>query len=98
MRRAERWAPIVFGLAALALWQGLVIGLRVPPYVLPGPAAIVIAFWADRASLLLSLVSTLAVTGAALLAAALLGMALAMAMAASRLARAAIQPWAVVLQ
>lgn len=98
MSRAERYAPVVFGLAALALWQGLVIGLRVKPYVLPGPAAIVAAFWADRGSLLLSLVSTLAVTGAALLAAALLGMALALAMAASRLARAAIQPWAVVLQ
>lgn len=98
MSRIERIAPIAFGLAALLLWQGSVLAFNVPPYVLPGPAAIIAAFWADRGSLLLSLVSTLAVTGAALFAAAALGMLLALAMAASRLARAAIQPWAVVLQ
>jgi NitT/TauT family transport system permease protein len=94
----ERAAPVAFGLIALLLWQGAVIAFHVPPYVLPGPAGILAAFWADRVSLLLSLASTLAVTFAALAAATLLGMVLAMAMAISRLARAAIQPWAVVLQ
>ena len=94
----ERIAPAGFGIFALALWQGSVLALHVKPYVLPGPAAIVAAFWADRAHLLTALASTLLVTGAAMIAAALLGMVLALAMAASRLARAAIQPWAVVLQ
>jgi NitT/TauT family transport system permease protein len=75
-----------------------VTALHVPSYVVPGPAAVASAFWADRLSLLLSLASTLAVTVAALLAATLLGIILALAMAVSRLARAAIQPWAVVLQ
>ncbi len=98
MTRFERTAPLLFGLIALILWQIAVTALRVPPYVLPGPVAVIAAFWADRASLLLSLGSTLAVTLAALIAATLLGIILALAMAASRLARAAIQPWAVVLQ
>lgn len=97
-RHIDRIAPAAFGIGALALWQGSVLALHVKPYVLPGPAAIVAAFWADRAHLLLALVSTLLVTGAALVSAALLGMVLALAMAASRLARAAIQPWPVVLQ
>ncbi|MGN6325564.1 ABC transporter permease [Pseudolysinimonas sp.] len=33
-------APIVFGLLVLALWQLLVLGLRIQPFVLPGPVAI----------------------------------------------------------
>jgi NitT/TauT family transport system permease protein len=70
----------------------------IPEYLLPGPAAIFGAFVADPVGLLASLASTLLVTFAALLTAAVLGGAMAMAMAASRLARAAIQPWAVVLQ
>jgi NitT/TauT family transport system permease protein len=94
----ERAAPIIFGVLGLALWQGAVSLMQVPAYVLPGPIAIVTAFWSDAGSLLLSLVSTLAVTAAALIAATTLGMVLALAMAASRLARAAIQPWAIVLQ
>jgi NitT/TauT family transport system permease protein len=45
-----------------------------------------------------ALVSTLTVTLVALLVSAALGVALALAMAASSLIRAAIQPWAVILQ
>jgi len=96
--KLERAAPIAFGLFFLLLWQGSVSLLHVPSYILPGPSAILVAFWADHLSLLISLLSTLGITAAALLAAASLGMILALAMAASRLARAAIQPWAVVLQ
>jgi NitT/TauT family transport system permease protein len=96
--KLERAAPIAFGLFFLLLWQGSVSLLHVPSYILPGPVAILAAFWADHLSLLISLLSTLGITAAALLAAASLGMILALAMAASRLARAAIQPWAVVLQ
>jgi NitT/TauT family transport system permease protein len=33
-------APILFGLAVLALWQGLVTALHILPFVLPGPIAI----------------------------------------------------------
>ncbi len=94
----ERLAPFIFGVLSLGLWQGLIWGLHVPPYVLPGPIAILRAYIAHCASLNLALLSTLAVTMTALLCATLLGVALAVAMAASRLFRAAIQPWAVSLQ
>jgi len=98
MNAAERFAPIAFGIIALLLWQGAVSVLHVPPYILPGPIGIMHALWADRLSLLVALAATLSITLAALIAAVLLGMILALAMASSRLARAAIQPWAVVLQ
>jgi NitT/TauT family transport system permease protein len=95
---AMRYAPALFALAAIVLWQAAVSLTGVPSYLVPGPVAIVGAFLADPSTLLLSLLSTLAVTFAALIAAAVLGVVLALAIAASRLLAAAIQPWAVVLQ
>jgi NitT/TauT family transport system permease protein len=94
----ERMAPFAFGMLGLGLWQLAVWGLAVPVYVLPGPVAIVNAYIGDFDVLNAALVSTLTVTFAALLVSTVLGVALALAMAASNLARAAIQPWAVILQ
>jgi NitT/TauT family transport system permease protein len=93
-----KWAAALFGFFALALWEAAVQFSQVPVYVLPGPIAIVGAFAADPLGLLQALASTLFVTFAALLVAAVLGAAMAVAMASSRLAQAAIQPWAVALQ
>jgi NitT/TauT family transport system permease protein len=86
------------GLLSLALWEALVRGFDVPSFILPGPVAILGAFLADPVGLLGALASTLAVTFTSLIAACLLGVAMAAAMAASPWARAAFQPWAVVLQ
>ena len=93
-----RFAPGLFALAALAIWELAVRWLEVPVYILPGPIAIAAAFLADPAGLGTALLATLTVTLTALVTSALLGATLALAMAASRLARAAILPWAVVLQ
>jgi NitT/TauT family transport system permease protein len=93
-----KWAPAGFGLLALVLWELAVRVSGIPVYQLPGPIAIIGAFAADPVGLLGALASTLIVTFAALLVAALLGVAMAVAMSASRLAQAAIQPWAVALQ
>ncbi len=97
-RQVPRWAPWGFALLTLAAWEALVRALSVPVFILPGPVAIIGAFLADPLGLGQALASTLAVTAAALLAAAVLGTALAALMAASPWTRAAIQPWAVVLQ
>ncbi len=93
-----RAAPLLFGLLALLGWEAAVRIGGVPPYILPGPAAILRAFMADPALLLGSLLSTLAVTAVALLASCLLGVLMAGVMAMSAWARAAVLPWAVVLQ
>lgn len=93
-----KYAPALFGLAALVVWEATVRITAVPSYLVPGPIAIIHAFLADPTLLLLSLGSTLLVTFAALVVAATLGVALAIAIASNRLLAAAIQPWAVVLQ
>jgi NitT/TauT family transport system permease protein len=93
-----KYAPVLFALLAVALWEIAVRLTGVPSYLVPGPIAIISAFLADPSTLLWSLLSTLSVTFAALIAAALLGVLLALAIASSRLLAAAIQPWAVVLQ
>ena len=92
------FAPGLFAVFFLVVWEVLVRLTGVPVYLVPGPVAIIRAFLADPVLLLGSLVSTLVVTFTALVASAVFGVLLAMAMAASRWARAAIQPWAVVLQ
>jgi NitT/TauT family transport system permease protein len=100
MTRADalRAAPAAFTVGFLALWEIAVRVTGVPVYLVPGPIAIVGAFLDAPGLLLMSLVSTLVVTFSALLVSCVLGVVLAMAMAASPWARAAIQPWAVILQ
>jgi NitT/TauT family transport system permease protein len=93
-----KYAPALFGIAALLVWEAAVRITGVPSYLVPGPSDIIMAFLADPVGLLASLGSTLLVTFAALLVAALLGVVLALAIASSRLLAAAVQPWAVVLQ
>jgi NitT/TauT family transport system permease protein len=96
--RFLRLAPTLFGLLFLGAWEAAVRLTGVPVYLVPGPVAILAAFARDPGGLLASLVSTLIVTFAALIMAALIGAAMAVAMSVSRLAQAAIQPWAVILQ
>ncbi len=97
-RAMERAAPYAFGLIILGLWQGAIYVTQTPSYVFPGPLDIVKAYLDDYSVLNAGLVSTLTVTLAALAAATFLGVALAVIMAASPLLRAAIQPWAVIIQ
>lgn len=94
----ERLAPIIFGVIALSLWQAAVTLGGVPSYVVPGPIDIWHAYLDSYAILNPALLSTLTVTVAALAVATTVGVALAVAMAASTLFRAAVQPWAVILQ
>lgn len=94
----ERLAPTVLGLLVLALWEGLVRGLEVPPYVLPGPVAVAQALWEDRALLFSSLLVTLRIAVLALLLAVTVGGLLAIGFAQSRLIERALFPYAVVLQ
>jgi NitT/TauT family transport system permease protein len=93
-----RAAPVLFAAAVLLGWETAVRALAIPAYLLPGPSTIVAAFLDNPGLLLGALLSTLVVTAAALVAAAVLGGLLALAMASSPWARAAILPWAVVLQ
>ena len=94
----DRFCSLLFGLAVLAGWEVLVRVIEVPSYLVPGPLDIFQAFVDEPLGLLVSLASTLAVTITALLCSASVGVLLAVIMVYSRFARAAIAPWAVVLQ
>jgi putative hydroxymethylpyrimidine transport system permease protein len=90
----------VAGAAALAvaLWQGLVWALDMPPFILPGPGRVAEALWANRA-----LIGEHAlVTGAEVLIGLVLGAALgagtAIWLAASEPARALLRPMLVFSQ
>jgi NitT/TauT family transport system permease protein len=100
-RRGRLWriaAPLTVGVIFLAGWQAAVLIEEVPPYILPGPAAIAAALRADGLSLLASLVVTLRITLAALAAAAVLGGAIALLFSLSRLLALSLFPYAVILQ
>lgn len=93
-----RLAPWLFAALFLVLWEGAVRLSGMPEYLVPGPLAIVGAFLAAPPLFLTSLASTLGVTFTALAISAVMGVSLALLMQSSPLARAAFQPWTVVLQ
>ena len=78
-------APIVFGVAVILLWQGLVTGLAIKAFILPAPFAIGTEFAAN----LQNVFNGMAVTGSnaliGLVIGALLGIALAIVSALARL-------------
>jgi NitT/TauT family transport system permease protein len=95
MTRLAPWAAFA---ASVLLWQAAVTLLHTPSYLVPSPWAVLVAFAADAPGLLRALLATLSVTASSLVLATALGVVLAVAMSVSRIARAAIAPWAVILQ
>jgi NitT/TauT family transport system permease protein len=90
--------PLGLFAALMGFWEWAVGHWQVPPYVLPAPSAILAAFASDGGSLLRSGLTTLATTLAAFALAVVSGTALALLFASSRLAEAALAPYAVTLQ
>lgn len=59
-RKSARIAiPVLFGLAILALWQGIVTGLSVPEVILPAPSSIGVAIGANLSTLWVDFVQTI---------------------------------------
>lgn len=90
--------PVLVLAVVVAAWEAIVRLGHVPPYVLPGPAAVVGTLIADRAILFQSLLVTLLTTLEGFVAAAVGGVALALLFSRSRLVEYSLFPYAVVLQ
>jgi NitT/TauT family transport system permease protein len=90
--------PVAVGVAMLGLWEAGVRLGNVPPYILPGPVAVIGALIDDGGSLLTSLWITLQVTVSAFVLAALGGGALAVLFSRSRWIELSLFPYAVILQ
>ena len=90
--------PIVVFAAGVALWELVVRLNNIPPYVLPGPAAVFRTLIADWPVLSQSLVTTLVTTLEGFIAAAIGGVALALLFNQSRWLEYSLFPYAVILQ
>jgi NitT/TauT family transport system permease protein len=97
-RLARVAAPVAVGCVVIAGWETLVRVQQIPPYVLPGPLAVLSSLRQDGASLLGSLVFTLQVTALALALSAVLGGLLAVLLSQSRWIEWSLFPYAVILQ
>jgi NitT/TauT family transport system permease protein len=90
--------PLAVGIAVLGGWEAVVRIQNIPPYVLPAPSAIWVAFMGNFASLLASLWTTLQITIEAFILAVIGGAGLAILFSQSRIIETALYPYAVVLQ
>ncbi|WP_428684510.1 ABC transporter permease [Reyranella sp.] len=91
-------APVLMGLFMLALWEGLVRAMAIPPYILPGPILVAKTLGADWGTLWPALVVTLSITLQALLAAVVVGVLLALLFSLSRWIELSLFPYAIILQ
>jgi NitT/TauT family transport system permease protein len=101
-RIPPRWtkiaAPLLVGAVLVLLWEALVRGYDIPPYILPGPFLVGETLWHDAPGLLAALLVTLRITLAALVAAIIVGGGVAILFAQSRLLALSFFPYAVILQ
>jgi len=91
-------APVLMGIVMLALWEGLVRAMAIPPYILPGPILVAKTLVSDWGTLWPALVVTLTITLQALLAAVLVGVLLALLFSLSRWIELSLFPYAIILQ
>ena len=91
-------APVLMGLVMLALWEGLVRAMAIPPYILPGPILVTKTLISDWGTLWPALLVTLRITLEALLAAVVVGILLALLFSLSRWIELSLFPYAIILQ
>src|SRR5215813_8493249 len=91
-------APVLIGMLALGVWEGIVRVEGIPPYILPGALLVARTVITDWSTLFPSLLVTLAITGAAFLVSAVLGLFLAVLFTQSTWIERAFFPYAVILQ
>jgi len=90
--------PTLLACVLLALWQGLVVALEIPPYLVPSPWRVAQVLVADAGMLFSALAVTLKITLLAFACATVLGVLVAFAFVQSRVLEAALFPYAVLLQ
>ena len=90
--------PVLVALVLLALWQGLVVALEIPPFLVPSPLKVGQTLVADAPLLLHALANTLWITALSFVAAVVVGVSIAFLFVQSRWIETALFPYAVLLQ
>lgn len=97
--RVQRIAyPVLVGVVLLVLWQGLVTGLELPPYLVPSPLLMMQTLVTDWATLGGSLLVTVKITLLAFVAATVAGVLISFLFVQSKAIETALFPYAVLLQ
>ena len=90
--------PLLVGLVLIALWQGLVTGLELPPYLVPSPLLMLETLISDWAPLGASLWVTIKITVLAFVVATIAGVLISFLFVQSKGIETALFPYAVLLQ
>lgn len=90
--------PVLVGLVLVALWQGLVTAMELPPYLVPSPLLMVKTLFTDWAALGGSLWVTVKITVLAFAAATVAGVLISFLFVQSQRIETAPFPYAVLLQ
>ena len=97
--QAERVVyPLGVAVLLLALWQGLVVGFDIQPFLVPSPLRVAQTLVADAPLLFGALLNTLQITLFSFIAATVVGVLVSFAFVQSRLIETALFPYAVLLQ
>ena len=90
--------PGIIGILVLALWEGLVVGLELPPYLIPSPFLTLQTLVSDSAVLFGALLVTLKITLLSFLMAVVLGVLVSFVFVQNKAIETALFPYAVLLQ
>ena len=90
--------PLMVGLILLGIWQGLVTGLQLPPYLVPSPTLVLQTLVTDWNALGMALWVTVKITLLAFALATLTGVLISFLFVQSKLIETALFPYAVLLQ
>jgi NitT/TauT family transport system permease protein len=91
-------APVLVFAVVAILWHCLVLWLKVPAIILPGPIAVMNAIWLERLVLIKASWVTLQAAAAGLLSSAVFGSLIAVLFSQSSLIRIAFYPYVIFLQ
>ena len=90
--------PLLVGVVLVALWQGLVTVMELPPYLVPSPYLMIQTLVTDWVPLGLALLVTLKITVLSFVVATLAGVLISFLFVQSKLIETALFPYAVLLQ
>lgn len=90
--------PALVAIVLVALWHGLVVGLELPPYLVPSPGLMMETLVKDWSTLFNSLVITMKITVLSFVVAVVVGVLISFLFVQSRLIETALFPYAVLLQ
>lgn len=97
--RYERVAyPLALAVVLIVAWQGLVTGMKLPPYLVPSPILMMETLVVNFGAFMLALSVTLRVTLLAFVVATVIGVTVSFLFVQSRLIETTLFPYAILLQ